>query len=98
MSIKQLASCNRVDRTSWRASDCSWQNDIVCESVSRDSAGSWSVGVNAQEVGGLLLYGRYRPALFPKQDWTYRSFPYKLTDRKSTRLNSSHVAISYAVF
>src|SRR5690625_5649081 len=29
---------------------------------------------------------------------TIRGLGYKLEDRKSTRLNSSHVAISYAVF
>src|SRR5699024_12069838 len=31
-------------------------------------------------------------------DWELRAARYEITDRKSTRLNSSHVSISYAVF
>src|SRR5438874_6893084 len=38
-----------------------------------------------------------RPSLTPPSD-TSRPLPTATTDRKSTRLNSSHVEISYAVF
>src|SRR5947199_6042309 len=41
----------------------------------------------AAEVRGLVLTG----------DWP-QSFPTSESDRKSTRLNSSHLGISYAVF
>src|SRR5690625_6199583 len=38
-------------------------------------------------------------ALYPHMDvYNNMAFGLKLRDRKSTRLNSSHVAISYAVF
>src|SRR5438045_7899190 len=35
---------------------------------------------------------------FPYLEKVYRSLPQSLKDRKSTRLNSSHLGISYAVF
>src|SRR5207302_2601443 len=39
-------------------------------------------------------YALYRGAI----DTRFLALPYDLEDRKSTRLNSSHVKISYAVF
>src|SRR5439155_22134827 len=44
---------------------------------------------------GLILYIWF--ALFRPQEWVSPANRFT-TDRKSTRLNSSHVAISYAVF
>src|SRR2546430_5200236 len=46
---------------------------------------------------GLLLY---HPPLFKVtiEPGSFRSAPYANPDRKSTRLNSSHSQISYAVF
>src|SRR5258705_1593622 len=41
-------------------------------------------------LGGGLLYGVFRPKAAPA--------PSSIVDRKSTRLNSSHLGISYAVF
>src|SRR5437660_3486400 len=54
----------------------------------------WHIGFSSQDRrGGALL--RASPALrFPEAESCSRY----LRDRKSTRLNSSHVAISYAVF
>src|SRR5690349_22933589 len=51
----------------------------------------------------LAFTGRYPRDLFDLivglNRWAYRVFTYAaLIDRKSTRLNSSHVEISYAVF
>src|SRR5690625_5630813 len=39
-----------------------------------------------------------RDVLFGEPDDVFRTVAGKVLDRKSTRLNSSHVAISYAVF
>src|SRR5207249_11371558 len=52
------------------------------------------------------ICGKHGRARFPRSSTTRRWFEYVLqvqsrtdgTDRKSTRLNSSHVSISYAVF
>src|SRR5690625_6972754 len=52
-----------------------------------------------RKLGDALKAGYMIHPAFPKTDKVYRSkalFP--ALDRKSTRLNSSHVAISYAVF
>src|ERR1017187_10759501 len=38
------------------------------------------------------------PIFFNRVQWVFDSFYYALGDRKSTRLNSSHRCISYAVF
>src|SRR5690606_3898091 len=43
-------------------------------------------------LDGIILDG------IAQGDWTLGCVSVKLTDRKSTRLNSSHVKISYAVF
>src|SRR5699024_11863935 len=50
-----------------------------------------------------LLEGRHFPVGFPAEYVGWRSLAVNLSDlaaidRKSTRLNSSHVSISYAVF
>src|SRR5690625_5697725 len=41
-------------------------------------------------------FSENRPGLLPAGNARYQA--HKILDRKSTRLNSSHVAISYAVF
>src|SRR5690625_7955984 len=49
----------------------------------------------------LILIGLFMIGLFQwKKTWQIFNIPTKIfkEDRKSTRLNSSHVAISYAVF
>src|SRR6266496_4758950 len=42
--------------------------------------------------------GGFRPQMSPDHSLNPDASPAALTDRKSTRLNSSHVEISYAVF
>src|SRR2546426_1464950 len=42
--------------------------------------------------------GRSHPARSPRGPWAPRSRSHRTEDRKSTRLNSSHLVISYAVF
>src|SRR3712207_8268870 len=44
------------------------------------------------------LYAGYKPAGWPIERMTERGATKHVTDRKSTRLNSSHANISYAVF
>src|SRR5690625_6684980 len=59
------------------------------------------VGGAAGAAGGASggrLGARLGTRLFTKLDSRRRHWPQPSTDRKSTRLNSSHVAISYAVF
>src|SRR5574343_675854 len=52
----------------------------------------------------IKLYDCYLPLAIQKKMWkivpnpTYVANPKKGSDRKSTRLNSSHITISYAVF
>src|SRR5256885_7543860 len=53
-----------------------------------DSARARNALTSATVGGGLCTHKRTRTA----------STPYNTTDRKSTRLNSSHLVISYAVF
>src|SRR5437868_10195244 len=47
---------------------------------------------------GMLVRGTLNRGLNAKPIAHRRNFPERDTDRKSTRLNSSHVSISYAVF
>src|SRR5690349_23003454 len=54
-------------------------------------------GVLALRYGGALP-GRRRPPPLPPPPELQRQRPADGEDRKSTRLNSSHVEISYAVF
>src|SRR5690554_7698629 len=54
-----------------------------------------------QERRGIRVYEyglRHEALLRPLGSVVYFMPPYVITDRKSTRLNSSHVRISYAVF
>src|SRR5690625_6231051 len=55
-------------------------------------------GLSGKEIGWVLAMGPL-VSIFSQPFWGYMSDKYKtVKDRKSTRLNSSHVAISYAVF
>src|SRR3712207_8944967 len=58
--------------------------------------------VNKQEVLDLVWSGdgviQYGPILPLYPNWALKENPVKFEDRKSTRLNSSHANISYAVF
>src|SRR5690606_41696035 len=47
-------------------------------------AGAWRVGYGSMKRGTRI--------------WLTTAFAWAMSDRKSTRLNSSHVKISYAVF
>src|SRR5436305_13155420 len=54
-----------------------------------------------QRLPARRLHEEGRPGLVPPGDWRHRLHPPappRPEDRKSTRLNSSHVRISYAVF
>src|SRR2546430_3932568 len=66
--------------------DCDWSSD-VCSSDLSDLFVIYTVG---QQFASLV-------AANPAQ-YTQNRFAIKYTDRKSTRLNSSHSQISYAVF
>src|SRR5690625_5910281 len=69
--------------------------------------GAWSLGTKLREdvptIGDLLRDKGYRSALIGKAHFSPRGSTEEnpslesAEDRKSTRLNSSHVAISYAV-
>src|SRR5256885_5853437 len=66
---------------------------------SPQDAGAWPVREHARKV--LLLAGCVQPAMMPRINFaTARVLDAAgiQTDRKSTRLNSSHLVISYAVF
>src|SRR5207249_5305417 len=54
-------------------------------------------GRGLQRYAAALL-GGHGPLLPPRVSWRRRSHFLHYRDRKSTRLNSSHVSISYAVF
>src|SRR5437588_4965833 len=55
--------------------------------------------INVLSVNAKLEKPSDRPMVEPASDATLRTtFALLLTDRKSTRLNSSHTVISYAVF
>src|SRR3712207_8779838 len=58
---------------------------------------SWGPVVLGAVAGGVvgLLFGRPLNYLMA---WSFRAFNKLFEDRKSTRLNSSHANISYAVF
>src|SRR5215475_4080407 len=64
----------------------------------RARATTWSASVRAASPNGLTLSrtnSRHSALRRDKRDFTQRLYR---RDRKSTRLNSSHVKISYAVF
>src|SRR5215475_7781312 len=69
------------------ASDTGWRYDWVISGV---SVGLMTAGMVAPHVGRAIGEWGGRPIL------AFSAF--LLADRKSTRLNSSHVKISYAVF
>src|SRR5699024_12017552 len=49
-------------------------------------------------AGGLTMSLLVLPIIVAVSQEAIRAVPHHLRDRKSTRLNSSHVSISYAVF
>src|SRR5437868_9246297 len=53
-----------------------------------------TVSLQDQKVSTIAVDGRWMVRLEPLR----AGGPFTMTDRKSTRLNSSHVSISYAVF
>src|SRR2546426_4643565 len=57
------------------------------EAISRTTVGKFIVGLEVRSLRGPMSLSKA----------AVRNFP-KLLDRKSTRLNSSHLVISYAVF
>src|SRR5699024_11960053 len=51
-----------------------------------------------ENIANLVRFGaKYSPYIINGQNWRLIT-PMFIQDRKSTRLNSSHVSISYAVF
>src|SRR5690606_41695674 len=67
--------------------------------VERDFLPFWNLKIRAREKSSLFLLQiswlelfQCREAMQPSEA---RGFPYEEKDRKSTRLNSSHVKISY---
>src|SRR3712207_8117493 len=65
----------------------------------RSRTGRWLVGVEAGEAGAGAPVCRGRAHdLAPRPQLPPRLRPARARDRKSTRLNSSHANISYAVF
>src|SRR5438874_8631466 len=85
---------------------------LLAVQIKRDSQGrlirSWTVGaVSPFERAGSYVFGSFRDTwrnyfalrnTKRDNDDLHRENDAKRTDRKSTRLNSSHVEISYAVF
>src|SRR5690625_5681227 len=66
---------------------------VVVDHGHRDAGGAHVVGQRPQERGSLLILGDQLVL-----DLIHEHAAAAVGDRKSTRLNSSHVAISYAVF
>src|SRR5690625_5652391 len=54
--------------------------------------------LTAPVAAHMIGRASYRTGLVPKSEFTVDELTRDIEDRKSTRLNSSHVAISYAVF
>src|SRR5690554_7186375 len=75
-----------------------WSSD-VCSSdlVFNPKRTAWSSGIIGAGWAGSILTLRN---VWYKESWTndFHTFDDSRQDRKSTRLNSSHVRISYAVF
>src|SRR5690242_21339591 len=63
-----------------------FRSELVAQAAAGQAEGGASGGAKLRQVRGRILVGRSQPQ-------TWRSL-----DRKSTRLNSSHMSISYAVF
>src|SRR5690625_5881153 len=59
------------------------ENDLVTKQFVKNKSGDWESAIFGFDIGQQVLH---------------ISVPENIIDRKSTRLNSSHVAISYAVF
>src|SRR5207249_9173985 len=57
-----------------------------------------SSACHASQLGGLLRLSQRTPPAARQQDRGHHHGGLAVLDRKSTRLNSSHVSISYAVF
>src|SRR5207248_11683658 len=57
-----------------------------------------AVDIHRLVRGGNPKFARHDPARIPRLPFHHFHFPGRPLDRKSTRLNSSHRTISYAVF
>src|SRR5699024_11892092 len=62
-----------------------------------NSAGRQYIGIGCPLLHFIKKHGFCNPCFFMNQ-WNHRRPAVPCRDRKSTRLNSSHVSISYAVF
>src|SRR5690625_6524056 len=72
--------------------------DQACEQPRAGEAEGRSDPEEQQEVGRRILQPLPRRRVFVLDDDDRDEVAVLVQDRKSTRLNSSHVAISYAVF
>src|SRR5690349_22856485 len=68
-----------------------FRSDVIAFQGEAEGAGSFFRGVFVGERDGELIVAR-------GHERRQQGLPVLLRDRKSTRLNSSHVEISYAVF
>src|SRR5207253_10945889 len=71
-----------------RSESINLANVFHAKDVSRHSGRNWIIPFTLHDVG----------AIHCRRFHAYANLPDARLDRKSTRLNSSHVAISYAVF
>src|SRR5688500_19875180 len=65
--------------------------------LTRETYGDIKNGVSAKKFSKLVA-GEYRETVFREPASLEQQLPFYSPDRKSTRLNSSHLVISYAVF
>src|SRR5262245_63926754 len=77
--------------------------EIKCEGLDAEAMARRSVEPSTMSLLGLVRHladmerGTFR-VMMAGQDVSTRNVPRSTSDRKSTRLNSSHLGISYAVF
>src|SRR5689334_23950641 len=76
---------SRRRHTRW---NCDWSSDVCSSDLSRERRGPGTVGRTARASSQNL----HRPG------YPWSTMATLRPDRKSTRLNSSHSSISYAVF
>src|SRR5256885_10577182 len=73
-----------------------WKPQVLAHSVVPYKDGAGLKDVNTVKDTGLIR-DAHKAGLIV-HSFTFRNEPGRLADRKSTRLNSSHLVISYAVF